>query len=278
LDAEPAVGDAARPPSKFERDTAVRRVADGTYEGDISRDWWIVRGPNGGYVAAIVLRAMTATLGDDERQVRSLTVHYTRAPEEGPVRVDCTVERAGRSLTTLSARMTQDGALVALALAAFSTPWDAALEYDDVPAPEVPAPEQIDELPWVPPMPPMSRNFDMRFAIGGFPFTSSDESAIGGWIRLREPTASDGALVAQLADAFFPAPFVRASKPFAAPTIDLTVHFRAPLPAPGSRPDDFYLCRFESRLARDGFFEEDGLIWARDGTLLAQSRQLALAL
>jgi acyl-CoA thioesterase len=33
---------------------------------------------------------------------------------------------------------------------------------------------------------------------------------------------------------------------------------------------------FRSQTARDGFVEEDGEIWTRDGVLLAQSRQLAL--
>ena len=60
---------------------------------------------------------------------------------------------------------------------------------------------------------------------------------------------------------------------YAAPTIDLTVHIRAPLPVTGP-----LLARFTSRLASDGFFEEDGELWAPDGTLVAQSRQLALLL
>ncbi|MGH2978605.1 MAG: acyl-CoA thioesterase, partial [Solirubrobacterales bacterium] len=52
----------------------------------------------------------------------------------------------------------------------------------------------------------------------------------------------------------------------------LTVHFRAPLPL----PDGLLLGHFNTRLVRDGFFEEDGELWAPDGTLVAQSRQLAL--
>ena len=86
----------------------------------MDRGWWIVRGPNGGYVAAVLLRAMAARLGDPGRAPRSLTVHYTAPPAEGLVRIEVQVERSGRSLTTLSARMTQEGRLLALALAAFS--------------------------------------------------------------------------------------------------------------------------------------------------------------
>ena len=59
------------------------------------------------------------------------------------------------------------------------------------------------------------------------------------------------------------------------PTVDLTVHFRAPIPA-DAQPDDFYLARVPLAHAARGFAEEDGEIWTRSGLLLAQSRQLAM--
>src|SRR5215218_3355731 len=104
----------------FDRETAVRSLGDGRYEGGLDRAWWVHRGPNGGYLAAIVLRALTETVGDADRSPRSLTVHYVAPPAEGGVEIATTIERAGRSLTSCSARLTQDGKLIGLALAAFS--------------------------------------------------------------------------------------------------------------------------------------------------------------
>jgi hypothetical protein len=63
-----------------------------------------------------------------------------------------------------------------------------------------------------------------------------------------------------------------------APTIDLTMHFRTAFPLEGAQAEDFYLGRYGARLGRDGFFEEDGELWDKNGRLIAQSRQLALAL
>jgi hypothetical protein len=95
---------------------------------------------------------------------------------------------------------------------------------------------------------------------------------------LEEPRVADAPMMACLLDAWPPAVFPRSTKRIVAPTIDLTMHFRVPLPLPGAGPEDFYLGRFTSTLGREGYFEEDGEIWSPDGRLIAQSRQLALAL
>jgi acyl-CoA thioesterase len=88
----------------------------------------------------------------------------------------------------------------------------------------------------------------------------------------------DAAVVACLADAWMPALFTRIDFRAFAPTVDLTVHFRAELPLPELGPEDFVLGVFSSKRAESGFWEEDGELWTRGGRLIAQSRQLALVL
>jgi len=85
--------------------------------------------------------------------------------------------------------------------------------------------------------------------------------------------------LAFFSDALFSPPFIRLTEPATTPTVDLTVHFRKPLPAAvGDAPavPELCLARFGSGLVQDGFFEEDGVIWAADGSVLAQSRQLGI--
>jgi acyl-CoA thioesterase len=114
----------------------------------------------------------------------------------------------------------------------------------------------------------------MQHRFGNPPFSSSDRGETGGWLGLREERPVDALAIAVLADAWFPAPWPRLRALAPAPTIDLTIHFRAPLPL----SDTLLLGHFTNRLVRDGFFDEDGELWAPDGTLIAQSRQLGLLL
>ena len=80
--------------NRFDRDTAVIRLDARRFEARMDTGWWIHRGPNGGYVAATLLRALTETVDDDERHARSFTIHFTAPPAEGAVRIETTVERS----------------------------------------------------------------------------------------------------------------------------------------------------------------------------------------
>jgi acyl-CoA thioesterase len=273
----------------FDRDTAVRpvgdRPADGSgaesvYAAEVSPDWRAGRGPHGGYLAAMILRALVETVADPQRAPRSLTIHYARAPEPGPVSIRTVVEREGRSLSTLSARMERDGRLIAIALAAFSVPWSAP-EISELEQPAVDPPDPVRESGLLSPAAPhFTRHLVLQPRVDAPPFSGSDgPMEFTAWVGLAQPRALDALSLAFFSDALLPAVFMRLTEPSVVPTVDLTVHFRASLPR-SSDPDPGELClaRMSTRVIHEGFFEEDGVIWAPDGTVLAQSRQLAIVL
>jgi acyl-CoA thioesterase len=265
---------------RFERDTAVVRVDETTFRANLDTGWFVQRGPNGGYLAAIVLRALTTAVDDPARAPRSLTVHYMSPPGAGELTITTAIERVGRSLTSCSARLTQGGRLVALAIAALSAPRPGP-EFCDLHPPDVPLPGALERLDVPPEAPPIASRWDTRWAIGRPPRPGKPlarEAVAGGWIRLEEPQALDAPAIVAVTDAWIPPIFSRTDELLAVPTIDLTVHFRGPLPQPGLDPDGFVLAVFRTNVAADGFMEEDGEVWAPDGTLLAQSRQLAALL
>jgi acyl-CoA thioesterase len=282
--------------TKFDRDTAVRRErAAGpqtVFAAEVSPDWRAGRGPHGGYLAAMLLRALVESVPERDRAPRSLTIHYARAPEPGPVRITTEIERAGRSLSTLSARMHQGETPVALVLAAFSVPWGGP-EVSEVQMPAVapadPSREGVSLIEHG--GPEFARHIVLQPRIGGMPFTGEQRPMeVGGWLGLAEPRAVDPVSLAFFSDALIPAPYMRLAEPAAVPTIDLTVHFLARTPR-GSGPDrvdpdprepadprELVLARTRTELIHDGFFAEDGMIWAADGSLLALSRQLAIVI
>ena len=267
-------------PTRFQRDTAVTAQSDTTFTARVDPAWWVQRGPNGGYLAAIALRALTVRVGDPARVPRSFTVHFVAPPDEGEITIDTALERVGRSLTSCSARVAQGDRTVALVLAAFSAP-RAAPAFSDLPPPAVPAAETLPASEPADFAPPFAHRWEARWAIGER-IRPEDPPAgpavVGGWIRPEEPQLLDAAALVAITDSWVPAVFTRTGEPLAVPTIDLTVHLRAVLPHPGLGPDGFVLARYRTNVAADGFLEEDSEVWAPDGTLLAQSRQLAAIL
>jgi len=263
--------------TRFERDTALTRTGPGTFEGRVDPGWRIVRGANGGHLAAIVLRAMTIEIDDPSRSPRSMTVHFTRVPAEDTIDVAVSVERAGRSMTTVTARMEQEGKLVAIALAAFSTDRTGP-EFSDVSMPEVPLPEDIEPVPEREDF-PFGHRFDFRRALGPQADERSERAEHGVWLRLREPQPLDAIMATQFCDAWAPAVFSKLGMVGGGggvPTFEMTYHYRETLPLEGAKPDDWYLAVFRTQTARGGFIEEDGWLWSREGTLVAQSRQMAI--
>jgi len=253
----------------FELDTAVRPRGDGSFDCDIAEDWWVVAGPNGGYLAAIVTRALLAAAGGASRPLRSLTVHYLRAPSAGPARVEVQMERQGRTVSFAGARLMQDERPCAVALAVLAD-GRKGIELEHAGAPEVAPPEEVDAIGAGPQPPPVAEQLHFRPTLTG----DGERALTGGWMRLRRDAPLDAALLVALCDFWLPAVFTVTSQPIAVPTLELTVHVRAPAPM----QSDWVLGRFATRTARDGLLEEEGELWSRHGLLLAQSRQLALAL
>lgn len=270
---------------RFSRDTAVVRTDDGRYAGRMDPSWWIIAGPNGGYVGAMVLRAIVAEVDDPARRPRSITLHYLRPPVEGPVEIEVHVERAGRSVSTVSARMVQAGATLVVALASLGVDRDALVTFDEGPGlprlPDgttVPPPERVEVAEVDPERDvPMRRHYDLRWVLGALPFQPPSDPAelrarTGGWLRPAVPEPIDEVVLVAMADAWLPPLFCRVERGLAVPTVDLTIHFRG-LP---EDPLDHCFVEFTSPLASDGYLVEHGRILSRSGRLLAECRQLAV--
>jgi acyl-CoA thioesterase len=262
----------------FDRDTAVHAGGAGRYECEISANYWVVAGPNGGYLAALLTRAAEAHLADPTRQLRGLTVHYLRPPKAGSAHIEVTTEQLGRSVAYLRLTMIQGEKTVLLATGAWATEREG-FAFDSWLKPDVPAPEACTSLAEGSEAPaiPIHQQWDIRNASGAI-FGSGQPPDLSWWIRPPVHRALDALMIVAMADALPPPIFATEVGPMAIPTIDLTVHIRAELPQVKWEAGDWVLARFATRYASGGFLEEDGELWTADGTLLAHSRQLALSI
>lgn len=260
--------------------TAVTALGDGRYAGAVAPGWDIAGNANGGYLLAVAARAMTAAA--DRPDPVTITAHYLSPGRPGPLDVGTAVVKSGKRFTTVSATVTGEGDRPVIAV--LGTFGDLAAGDGDG------APTRVDAAP--PDLPPVEEclamtrgpeadggppsfmtKIDLRLNPADAGFVQGSPSGalrVSGWFRLRDEPAVDtlGLLVA--VDAFPPTIFNAALPVGWTPTVELTAHVRA-RPAPG-----WLRCVFTTRFVTGGFIEEDGEVWDETGTLVAQSRQLAL--
>jgi hypothetical protein len=74
----------------FEDAVAVEPVGDGRYRATIDRAWDGPAVPNGGVLAAIMVRAAQTELGPDSPAPRTVSVQFLDAPGHGPVEIGVT--------------------------------------------------------------------------------------------------------------------------------------------------------------------------------------------
>ena len=255
---------------KLHDDTELQDLGDGSFSVELSDRWMVPSGPNGGYFAALLLRAAVAASGG--LTPRALTVHFLSALPPGPATVTTQILRAGRSATTVDLTVTSaERTLVARASLGPNRP---GVDFCDASMPPAPPPEELATEQW-----PedddtsVHLRYDMRFVSGGAHQYDHQQAEAIGWLRTDDSSPVDHLVLAALTDSWPPPVARRQQSGVGAPTMDLTIHFRDPL---HEAIDDFVLLHSRTRLARDGFADLDTDVWSRDGRLLATARQLGL--
>jgi len=268
------LGSSAEPP-KFGVATAVQRRSPGSYDAWIHPEWSGPMAPNGGYLAAILLRATRTELGRDNLPPRTLSVHYPRAAAPGPARIDVVALRTGSASAVYRSDMYQNDELICTALLTCAATRSNTLRLP----PTMPAVQPWHEIAsgphdLGPGAPSIYGRIDIWPCFGAPPFSGGAEALTGGWIRFRDDAGplEPEALVA-CADIWWPAVYSIATGFVGPPTLELTVHLRATGAVAGP-----VLGRYRTRTISEGYFEESAEIWSADGTLLAEAGQLALIL
>lgn len=255
--------------------TSVQVVDEHTFTAELSKDWEIW-GPNGGYLAAIALRAAGIVTG---RAVPvSINAHFVGASTSGPVTLRAEINRVTRVATSVTIRLEQNDRPVLVATIWGSDGLEGIEHQTD--APDVPDPESlrsIDDLMaeqgnvsthtfWA--------NFDSHPIdwIVDWDNREPSEPENSAWIRF-VPTSTyedrwlDACrpLILIDVDAWGAAtrPHVGELEHFA-PTIEVAVRFHGP-----TSEEEWLLSRARSPVATAGIVAATGEIWTRSGRLVA---------
>jgi acyl-CoA thioesterase len=268
-------------PSLFERTVALSSLGPGRYAGRVEPAWSGPVAPNGGVLAATMLRAAQAELGDGAPPPRTVAAHFLDAPAAGETELAVEVLRRGKRVSMVDVRLRQAGRMMCQATIVCSAarPGAAELARAAPPAPP-PAAVALARPRAVPGAPRVFEQLDLRPVFGALALgaveagaDAGDVAEAGGWIALRDdPAPLDPARLCALCDLWWPAVFSVLARPAAVPTLELTVHLRR-VARPVTGP---VLARFLTRTVAEGHIEETGELWSADGDLLAESTQLAL--
>lgn len=257
----------------FAADTAVERIGGGCFAAELDDRWSSLVGIHGGYSAAIVVRAIEAVVGDPTRALRSFATQFAAAPRPGPVEVEVTVERSGRSMTTTSARLLQEGRVLQVAHAVSSPP-RPGLAYDE-------HIRRRDADPGDTPIFVPSagighfQNAEVRLDPDVIPFSGGDEAWVAAWLRPLGGESIDAAWLVAMCDMLPPAVFSRTTGLVKAASIEYVVHLATGEPRLPAGEYVYLSCR--SPLSSEGFAIEDATMWGSDGHVLAVARQTRLA-
>ncbi|MGW5973521.1 thioesterase family protein [Streptomyces sp. NPDC055186] len=265
--------------SEFDRDTAVTLRAPGVYDIGLSAGWTIINAVNGGYLLAVLGRALADTLPHPDPF--TISAHYLTASRPGPAVVRTETVRTGRTLSTGQASLLQydeEGREVERIRVLAS--------YGDLDT----LPDDVRTAARPPALPPMEQCFgpedgptpvDGSSAITERLMLKLDPSTLGwalgqpsgkgemrAWFGLADGRDADPFSLLLAVDALPPTAFEIGLTGWV-PTVELTAHVRS-RPAPGP-----LRVSITTRNLAGGFLEEDAEVWDSADRLVAQSRQLA---
>lgn len=239
------------------------------WQGFLTQDWSIGRVPNGGYSAAVALRALLDHSGC--QAPLSLTNHYYRPTIGGaPVTVRTEIRRAGRTTTHADALLLQEDKVRVRCVAVLGGFPGVDTILPSAPT-VIPGPSDCDERD------PKTQGLNMtlleslEIRLHDDPDAPTPRPAhIDGWIRFRDGRPNDPLALALFADSFPPAIISALPGTGWVPTIELTSHVRASAAAGWIRGE------VSTQNVSGGTLVENVRLWDETDTLVVEARQLAL--
>ena len=243
-----------------------------SYEIELTDDWAYGVGVlHGGWLVETI--ATTALQDSEHPHPLATSAHFVTAPRTGPATVEVEVLRAGRSVTSLRARLQQEGVVrVEVLLSAGRLPESSEPYWTSGGTPpDLPPVEACPRSRWPQDAPRngIVENMETRYHPDRVPWKAGTGRAeYAAWMRLASGREPDPLSLLTVCDALPPVT-VDLGLTGWVPTIEYTVLVRA-VPAPG-----WLRTVQRARLMTDGWLDEECEVWDSRDRLVAQARQLA---
>jgi acyl-CoA thioesterase len=254
----------------FDKDILLEPRGSFSYSGHITENWSINGIPNGGYLMAILAKAMLQH--SEMKSTPIITANFLNRCEPGDARILIEKMSTSRQFDRIQASLYQNGKEKIRSFGTFANENNACIvERYEVQGPRVPSLEGCVSVPEVPNYTFFSQ-MDVRLdpaCAGWMSGKLSDTSESKGWIKFKDDRPFDLLSILLIADSFPPAVISSQGMVAWVPTLEFSANVRN-IPT-----TDWLKCIFRTRFITCGLLEEDGEIWDQTDQLIAVSRQIA---
>ena len=257
-------------PSYTDLLASLQRNSDQSVAAHIPETWMQGRTTYGGLTAALSLQAALGLVED--LPIRSAQVAFV-GPVGGDILITPKLLRRGKNTAFVSVDITAESGVTAQSIFAFGKAKPSAVNFDDMPMPDAPAPDQIQPF-FRPnaPRPGFTQNFEMLIASGKPPISGSDDPAIGLWMRHLDPnTPQDATAVLAIGDAPPPAVMSMLHEPARISSMTWMAEFMTD--EIRTDPKGWYYAQHTAQLAKDGYSSQSMRLWNRQGEPILVGRQ-----
>ena len=234
----------------------------------VPETWMQGRTAYGGLTAALCLEAARPLAPG--LPVRAVQVAFV-GPVNGAVTCKAEVLRQGKNTVFVSVRMTGDDGVLADCIMTFGASRQSSLNFADLPAPDVPSPEDVKPYFRNHQGPAFAQNFDLLIAGGALPLSGADKADVSIWMRHKDTaTPMDAVSLLALADAPPPAAMTMFKEPGRISSMTWMAEF---LTEDIETEDRWFLARHVAQTARNGYSSQEMLLWNKARQPIMVGRQ-----
>jgi acyl-CoA thioesterase len=242
---------------------------DGVFRATLTEDWLQGRTAYGGLSAALCLEVVLRSV-PDLPPLRSAQFTFI-GPAAGPLTIDTSVLRRGKSAVFIGADLTGEAGLATRAVLSFGIARKSAIAYENLPMPNAASIADSPSFFGDKTVINFQQHFESRMAGGARPLNPDSAPEYLIWFRHRDERAREGIVpLIALADAPPPAAIVLFRE--FAPISTMTWAVDMLDDAPATR-DGWWLVQSRAEAAHQGYSPQTMTVWNADGKPVISARQ-----